>query len=320
MQRFLLLTPRRILKYLLRSLANALIRSSTVLAAEVHKLVWASPLLSQSLTSAIMANPSISAKFYPYAPNDVSFILPKTNQEQLSFDNLGLPIPPLGMWRGYGPTAENYLYSGKRDFDLMAEILGKTSFSIDTCSRVLDFGCAEGRMLRHWHDRVQTCEIWGVDINAQIIIWCQQHLSPPFNFATVTTFPHLPFEDGYFDLIQCGSVFTHIPDLADAWLLELRRILNPKGRLYVTVHDNYTIELLRKKFTEHPVTQGLLQFDEDSHVIQNGFSMFTIWRTSDSQVYYDIDYLRQHWGRMMQILSVTEEAYGYQTALVLAKK
>ena len=84
----------------------------------------------------------------------------------------------------------------------------------------------------------------GVDINAKHINWCQLNLGPPFFFATTTTAPHLPFEDGYFDLIYSGSVFTHISDLADAWLLELRRIVRKGGYLYITIHDKRTVEVL----------------------------------------------------------------------------
>jgi len=46
------------------------------------------------------------------------------------------------------------------------------------------------------------------------MLWCQQRMSPLFKFATTTSFPHLPFEDGYFDFVYAGSVFTHITDLA----------------------------------------------------------------------------------------------------------
>jgi hypothetical protein len=31
------------------------------------------------------------------------------------------------------------------------------------------------------------------------------------------------------------------------------------------------------------------------------------------------DFLRQHWGRFLKVLSVTPEAYSYQTALVMEK-
>jgi ubiquinone/menaquinone biosynthesis C-methylase UbiE len=111
----------------------------------------------------------------------------------------------------------------------MKKILGSVGFRIQDGNRVLDLGCASGRMIRWLNDFAEQCKIWGVDISAEHIIWCQQRLSPPFNFATITTAPHLPFEDRYFDLIFAGSVFTHIADLADAWLLELKRIVKPGG-------------------------------------------------------------------------------------------
>jgi ubiquinone/menaquinone biosynthesis C-methylase UbiE len=80
-------------------------------------------------------------------------------------------------------------------------------------------------MIRWLAGLAEEMEIWGVDINARHIVWCQENLIPPFNFATVTIEPHLPFKDEYFDLIYCGSVFTHIDDLAYTWLLELKRIM-----------------------------------------------------------------------------------------------
>jgi len=49
------------------------------------------------------------------------------------------------------------------------------------------------------------------------------------------------------------------------------------------------------------------------------FKMFTMARGPESQVFYDIDYLREHWGRILNVLSITPEAYGCQTAIVLGK-
>jgi ubiquinone/menaquinone biosynthesis C-methylase UbiE len=124
----------------------------------------------------------------------------------------------------------------------MKHILSQSGFLIQPSHRILDFGCGAGRMIRWLGDSVEGCEVWGVDIQSEHIMWCQQHLSPPFKFATVTTAPHLPFEDRYFDLIYCGSVFSHIDDLADACLLELKRILQPGGRLYITVHEKHSLQ------------------------------------------------------------------------------
>jgi hypothetical protein len=49
------------------------------------------------------------------------------------------------------------------------------------------------------------------------------------------------------------------------------------------------------------------------------YAMFTIGRGHQSQVFYDIDYLRHHWENFLDVISVTQDAYGDQTAVVLKK-
>jgi SAM-dependent methyltransferase len=193
-------------------------------------------------TKLLINNPYVPDIFLPYKPGETSYLL--LNSEDRDWERSGFPIPPehLRGYIGYGKTTELFLNSGKEHFDTMIDILGKSDFFIGSVNRILDFGCGAGRMIRWLDDCVEHSEVWGVDIQAELIIWCQQHLSPPFKFATVTTAPHLPFEDRYFDLIYCGSIFSHIDDLADAWLLELKRILQPGGRLYITVHDKHSLQ------------------------------------------------------------------------------
>src|SRR5262249_55699079 len=145
----------------------------------------------------------LSGRFSPYEADKEFFILRKSSRPQLDRENRELPMPPQELWEDYGTTTHDFLNSGKVDVEKMKTILGSSGFRIQDNNRVLDLGCASGRMVRWLHDIAGTCEVWGVDISARHIIWCQEHLSPPFNFATVTTAPHLPFEDGYFDLIYC---------------------------------------------------------------------------------------------------------------------
>jgi ubiquinone/menaquinone biosynthesis C-methylase UbiE len=232
-------------------------------------------------------------------------------------------VPPQNIREGFGTTIE-FLNSGRINVETMKRILETSGFSIKEGNRVLDFGCAVGRMIRWLDDIAEQCEIWGVDPTAELIIWCQQHLSPPFYFCTTTTAPHLPFEDGYFDLIYAGSVFTHIADLADAWFLELKRIVRPGGRLYITVHDKHTIDLALNHPDPPPFYDSLLPYYKKENIGELDFDMFTIKRSrltmeEHAQVFHNIDYLRRHWGRIMNILSVTEEAYYSQTAIVFEK-
>jgi ubiquinone/menaquinone biosynthesis C-methylase UbiE len=143
--------------------------------------------------------------------------------------------------------------------------------------------------------------------------------------VTSTTFPHLPFEDNSFDLIYAGSVFTHISDLEDTWLMELRRITRPRGYLYITIHDNHTINLLLSSPPGHwlhdtQIRRELLAFEKQYRFLENGFCMFfTSREPGNSQVYHDRGYIREAWGRYFEIVSFTAEAYGYQTAVTLRK-
>ena len=125
-------------------------------------------------------------------------------------------VPPESLCLVYAESVKDFLESGQRLVKSMRQILKESGFVFEPGSRILDFGCGAGRMIRWLKDVASLCEVWGVDIRMESILWCQQNLSPPFKFATITTTPHLPFEDRTFDLICAGSVFTHIDDLADA--------------------------------------------------------------------------------------------------------
>jgi SAM-dependent methyltransferase len=264
--------------------------------------------------------------YLPYKHD--SYLVPKLYDNRREYDDHTFPVPPKHLWIGYGVTADEYLRSGEMHVNTMLRIANSSDFLFRKGNRILDFGCGAGRMIR-WLDTIAAqCEIWGLDINARYIKWCQQNLSPPFNFATITTTPHLPFEDGYFDFIYCGSVFTHIDDLADAWLLELKRIAAPDGRIFVTVHDEHTVDLVMN----HPekcrnyapridwFRSLLVSYEWNTNFTKSEYGMFSIYPGGpQSQVFYNIDFLRRRWERILDVLSITPEAYGYQTAVLLKK-
>jgi SAM-dependent methyltransferase len=260
--------------------------------------------------------------FYSYGAMQ-SYLLPETPDKAEFCPESPLPVPPRVLWAGYGKTTEEYVSSGMRDVQTMERLLKASGTSFESSKRILEWGCAAGRMIRWLQPLTEACEIWGTDIDANSIIWCQQHLSPPFHFATTTIYPHLPFEDQYFGLVYAGSVFTHIDDLADAWFLELRRVLRRDGRLYITVSDRRTLDIvndeqddrwwvirLRKYFRSFP------EYDRFSH---SNFGMFSLRRGDNSDVVYDIEFLSRKLKPFFQVLSVTEEAYGYQSAIVLER-
>ncbi len=227
-------------------------------------------------------------------------------------------LPSEAMVVKYGTDPALFLDS--QDYDVMRQVIEASHFTLRPGGRALDFGCGIGRTLRHFFPLAEGREIWGVDLREEEIDWCRQNLSPPFHFATTTPHPRLPFEDGYFDLIYAMSVFTHINERTDSWLMELHRVLGEKGRLYVTILDEHTVDLLSKPpwndnwvaltlfgsaiYQENPRTWARLVLE-----IENEFLVF-----------YTGESFRRLVEGGFKVLSVTREAYGYQTGVLLEKK
>ncbi|TIX59222.1 MAG: class I SAM-dependent methyltransferase [Mesorhizobium sp.] len=260
--------------------------------------------------------PGSSARFIPLARHhNVLFVCPSQSKN-------AAPVPPQHLWEGYAQTELDYLKYGQDDVAQMICILNEVGQPPIPLTRVLDLGCASGRMLR-FLPRDETSEHWGLDINAEHIAWCQEHLNPPMLFATNTTAPHLPFEDSTFDLVYCGSVFTHISELAEAWLLEVRRVLRQDGYAYITIHTRQTIDLLRTKYRDDPLFSDLLA-ELNSNFAENNpdgaeWSVFTFGADPNSQVFYDVPSLERRWGRIIPVVAVKEQAHDHQAAVVMRK-
>jgi SAM-dependent methyltransferase len=279
--------------------------------------------IQEGVKEGIKTDVRLAAKFYPVEPESSSYLIAPASPASLDGS---LPIPPKELWWGYGQTPEQYLALGQSFVEALKGVLQTAGCPLIPGQRILDFGCASGIMVRWLQDFAAAGEVWGVDISEAHMYWCQQNLSPPFRFATSTSFPHLPFEDGYFDFIYAGSVFTHIADLSEMWLLELKRITRPGGRLYLTIHDEHTIDLiLAEDAPQNGFKDALLAADRDLQFRSRGFAMFAINRTpgagvaGDAQVFHHSSYIRQHWGRYLKVLSITQEAYVKQTAVLLQK-
>jgi SAM-dependent methyltransferase len=91
-------------------------------------------------------------------------------------------------------------------------------------------------------------DFYGSDYNRASIEWCRTHL-PGITFLVNDLAPPLPVDDGFFDLIFCRSVFTHLSaSLHDRWIGELRRAVRPGGVVILTTHgDAYRVRLTKQE-------------------------------------------------------------------------
>ena len=97
----------------------------------------------------------------------------------------------------------------------------------------------------------------------------------------------------------------------------------PFGYAYITIHDKRTVELLFTKYKDSKNVSGFREmvrrFDERTSVFSQDYAQFSFGADPESQVFYDREYLVQKWSRFANVLSVTPEAYGYQTAILVQK-
>ena len=244
--------------------------------------------------------------------------------EYAANDTFPIPIP--SDREGYSPGFDgNYWMSGLADYLKIGKIAKKYKVDI---KRFFDFGCATGRVLRHFAAQSDIPEIWGSDINGRNIRWITGYLpnrvKPIFN----NCIPTLPMEDNYFDVVSAFSVFTHIDTFESAWIAELRRILKPGGIAYLTVHNEDTWEILRSDLDnpENRLIQSVLKVDPDfaENVHQPLPDKRTVYRFQDigpyrAQVFHSNNYLHRTWGRFMDIKEILPRRHVRQTVVVLQK-
>lgn len=260
-------------------------------------------------------------EYFEYS-NNCTYAVCKEDLRADFFNGMAVPVESR-IRLGYGDNAEEYLNSGARDVQIMLNILEKNNVNLPANVKCLDFGCGGGRMLRHIPTYLPDGLFWGCDTESRAISWAQTYLDNKFRFFTNLREPHLPFEDGYFDFIYAGSVFSHLNDMAEFWMLELRRITKPEtGILYLTFQDDGSIELIRKQntaATKH-YYNNLFFNNENEFLFDRDYKKIVVGRDKySSQVFYKTSWLNILLSQYFCDVKLVPAGYGWQTAAILKK-
>lgn len=117
--------------------------------------------------------------------------------------------------------------------------------------RVLDAGCRDGTLMRHY---AKSNRVIGCDIDDNALRLSRRHLAIPVAACDLMT--GLPFADAVFDAVVLGEVLEHVP--APAFVLgEVRRVLRPGGLFVGSVPNAYRLKnrvrfLLGRPFDSDP--------------------------------------------------------------------
>jgi SAM-dependent methyltransferase len=235
------------------------------------------------------------------------------DDERLRRTEPDLVAPPAELrYNVAGPcTIPQFLAAGDQtvtDIDRALHAIGR---SLAGVTRLLDFGCGCGRLLLSLERQVPArVALSGCDVDARAVQWCQDHLRRA-RCVTNDPLPSAPFESGTFDLIWCGSVFTHLDEeRQDQWLHELHRLLAPGGILLASVHGE---ACWASRLSAH--RRAILQrdgmtfarFGLDAGVHPDWYQI--AWHTED--------YVRAHWGAIFRIVRYLPRGlHAYQDIVV----
>ena len=271
------------------------------------------PLLARALPDLLMP------KYLYHSPMDYSTeSYPPNYGASIYVPGEDLPVPPPEVRPGYSPHDDQYyLEWGKRDHDLIVELIKKHGDYRPNMA-IFDWGCASGRVLRHFHAEHKHLgwKLFGTDIQSYLVEWIRQNFPPKFNVICGTTVPHLPYKDDSLDVVYGISVLTHTKYLWDFWLTEFKRVLKPGGLCIQTVQCEAAWEFYHKHKNE-----GWVQDGHPSSMLEKPKMRDDYFFYGDvfiSQIFFKEECLKCYYGRIMTVVEfLPPPEPGYQNWIVM---
>ncbi len=123
--------------------------------------------------------------------------------------------------------------------------------------KILEIACGQGA-LSLWLNRqlgLQAGEVWSADFSHQAVEQCRDLITQEFpdrgGRVLQADMQQMPFETASFDVIVSCETLEHVPE-PKRGLAELRRVLKPGGRLYLTT-ENYLNSTGLYRFLEEKI-------------------------------------------------------------------
>jgi len=164
-----------------------------------------------------------------------------------SFRELVPSLPPAQLQANWtGVSGEPCLQPARHFVDIIYDYSRKFASKIDVRTRILDFGCGWGRMIRFFLADVNHENLFGIDCYPEALKAATKH-NQWCNFKLSNTMPPTDFKEESFDIIFLYSVFSHLSEEAHSkWVSEFYRLLKPNGLLIATTRPRQFISICKE--------------------------------------------------------------------------
>ena len=133
---------------------------------------------------------------------------------------------------------DEYFLSGEQTLKIIISILKRIRPELFSNSKVLDYGCAHGRIVRHIPKFLNPSKLAAADVWDSGVKFCSNELGAiPFVISHDNPITKLGMK---FHIITAISVFSHLPpDSFRFNLNELKNCLEPSGLILFTTNGEY---------------------------------------------------------------------------------
>ncbi len=156
--------------------------------------------------------------------------------------------------------------------------------------RILDAGCGSGPLSAAL--QAKGAVVTGCDVSAAMVELARQRLGDDAHVHVADLAAPLPFADAEFDDVVASLVLHYLEDWAVP-LAELRRVLKPGGRLFVSVN--------------HPAAYAIVYPEAD---------YFALTRYSEDYVFGDQTVWLTFWHRPLHAMAGAFAAAGFRIAVI----
>jgi len=268
----------------------------------------AAPRLTRLRLAFLALRPYVPARLYPalyrlYAGYMELFGRATGWRDRRYAEQIGVPyLPPAQLrYRVSGSTdVRSFLQVGMRNCEDVVAAVTRAGRRMDSFENILDFGCGCARTLLWLAQRNGSATLYGSDIDAHAISWCQRE-APFARFDVNQPSPPLAYEAETFDMIYALSVFTHFGEQAQYdWLSELLRVARPGALLVLSVHGRNYFEHLPARYRREMEQRGFLFLNDNA--------------------YHTEEYIRDHWSQYTELVEIAPGGLsGHQDLIVLKK-